>query len=123
MQDVRNAANVSSLLCHEEIFHKCHPIRYYKYGIKSTWLKIHRVLNHRTLRDGTIQYLVKWRDLPYDQATWEDEDEEIVGLKTAIEFYHDLRAACNADVGRYPVSNLVTVFVAKIIILTTLASP
>ncbi|XP_050735075.1 chromodomain-helicase-DNA-binding protein Mi-2 homolog isoform X6 [Eriocheir sinensis] len=74
--------------------------RYYKYGIKSTWLKIHRVLNHRTLRDGTIQYLVKWRDLPYDQATWEDEDEEIVGLKTAIEFYHDLRAACNADVGK-----------------------
>lgn len=75
--------------------------RYYKYGIKSTWLKIHRVLNHRTLRDGTTQYLVKWRDLPYDQATWEDEDEEIVGLKQAIEFYHDLRAACNADVGRY----------------------
>ncbi|XP_069984157.1 chromodomain-helicase-DNA-binding protein Mi-2 homolog isoform X8 [Penaeus vannamei] len=71
--------------------------RYYKYGIKSTWLKIHRVLNHRSLRDGTIQYLVKWRDLPYDQATWEDEDEEIIGLKTAIEFYHDLRAACNAD--------------------------
>ncbi|KAK8383268.1 hypothetical protein O3P69_011625 [Scylla paramamosain] len=74
--------------------------RYYKYGIKSTWLKIHRVLNHRTLRDGTTQYLVKWRDLPYDQATWEDEDEEIVGLKQAIEFYHDLRAACNADVGK-----------------------
>ncbi|KAG7157237.1 Chromodomain-helicase-DNA-binding protein Mi-2-like, partial [Homarus americanus] len=73
--------------------------RYYKYGIKSTWLKIHRVLNHRTLRDGTTQYLVKWRDLQYDQATWEDEDEDIVGLKTAIEFYHDLRAACNADVG------------------------
>ncbi|XP_071548739.1 chromodomain-helicase-DNA-binding protein Mi-2 homolog [Panulirus ornatus] len=73
--------------------------RFYKYGIKSTWLKIHRVLNHRTLRDGTTQYLVKWRDLPYDQATWEDEDEEIVGLKTAIEFYLDLRAACNADAG------------------------
>ncbi|XP_045626390.2 chromodomain-helicase-DNA-binding protein Mi-2 homolog isoform X5 [Procambarus clarkii] len=71
--------------------------RYFKFGIKSTWLKIHRVLNHRTLRDGTTQYLVKWRDLPYDQATWEDEDEEIVGLKTAVEFYHDLRAACNAD--------------------------
>ncbi|XP_068214865.1 chromodomain-helicase-DNA-binding protein Mi-2 homolog isoform X13 [Palaemon carinicauda] len=71
--------------------------RYYKYGIKSTWLKIHRVLNHRTLRDGTIQYLVKWRDLAYDQATWEDEDEDITGLKTAVEFYHDLRAACNAD--------------------------
>lgn len=62
-------------------------------------MKIHRVLNHRSLRDGTIQYLVKWRDLPYDQATWEDEDEEIIGLKTAIEFYHDLRAACNADAG------------------------
>ncbi|KAK3872795.1 hypothetical protein Pcinc_022150 [Petrolisthes cinctipes] len=71
--------------------------RYYKYGIRSTWLKIHRILNHRTLGDGTTQYLVKWRDLPYDQATWEDEDEEIIGLRTAVEFYHDLRAVCNAD--------------------------
>ncbi|XP_076062589.1 chromodomain-helicase-DNA-binding protein Mi-2 homolog isoform X3 [Oratosquilla oratoria] len=74
--------------------------RFYKYGIKPEWLKIHRVINHRTLRDGTTQYLVKWRELSYDQATWEDEDEDIVGLRTAVEYYLDLRAACNADAGK-----------------------
>ncbi|CAL4080961.1 unnamed protein product, partial [Meganyctiphanes norvegica] len=71
--------------------------RYYKYGIKAAWLKIHRVLNHRKLRDGTLQYLVKWRDLPYDGVTWEDADEDIAGLDQAIEFYQDLRALNNAD--------------------------
>ena len=71
--------------------------RFYKYGIKSAWLKIHRIINHRTLRDGSIEYLVKWRDLAYDQATWEDEDEDIEGLKTAVEYYNDLRMSCNAD--------------------------
>lgn len=76
--------------------------RYYKYGIKSTWLKIHRVLNHRKLRDGSIQYLVKWRDLPYDQATWEDPDEEINDLDQAIDFYQDLRYANNADGTKKP---------------------
>ena len=62
-------------------------------------MKIHRIINHRQLRDGTTQYLVKWRELPYDQSTWEDEDEEIVGLKTQVEYYLELRAACNADAG------------------------
>lgn len=75
--------------------------RFYKYGIKSDWLKVHRVINHRTLRDGTTQYLVKWRELSYDQATWEDEDEDIFGLKQSIDYYLDLRVACNADSGIY----------------------
>ena len=48
---------------------------------------IHRIINHRTLRDGRIQYLVKWRDLPYEQSTWEDEHAEIAGLKKAAEYY------------------------------------
>lgn len=48
---------------------------------------MHRVINHRTSRDGAILYLVKWRDLPYDQATWESEADDIPGLKIAIEYY------------------------------------
>lgn len=28
-------------------------------------------------RKGNLHYLVKWRDLPYDQATWEEDDLEI----------------------------------------------
>lgn len=66
--------------------------KYYRYGIKPEWLVVHRVINHRTMRDGRTLYLVKWRELPYDQSTWEDEGDDIAGLKEAIEYYIDLRA-------------------------------
>ncbi|CAH0765490.1 unnamed protein product [Bemisia tabaci] len=71
--------------------------KYYRYGVKPEWLIVHRVINHRTMRDGRTLYLVKWRDLSYDQATWEEEDDEITGLKSAIEYYLDLRANYNND--------------------------
>lgn len=61
--------------------------KFYRYGIKPEWLIVHRVINHRTMRDGRTLYLVKWRELPYDQATWEEESDEIPGLKSAIEYY------------------------------------
>ncbi|XP_071446539.1 chromodomain-helicase-DNA-binding protein Mi-2 homolog isoform X2 [Hetaerina americana] len=71
--------------------------KFYKYGIKPEWLIVHRIINHKTLRDGRMMYLVKWRDLGYDQATWEEENNDIPALKRAIEYYQDLRASCNAD--------------------------
>lgn len=71
--------------------------RFYKYGIKPEWLIVHRVINHRAMRDGRTLYMVKWRELSYDQCTWEEESDEIPGLKVAIEYYMDLRAACNAE--------------------------
>uniref|UniRef100_A0A1B0D1P9 Uncharacterized protein n=1 Tax=Phlebotomus papatasi TaxID=29031 RepID=A0A1B0D1P9_PHLPP len=71
--------------------------RYYKYGVKPEWLIVHRVINHRTMRDGRTLYLVKWRDLAYDQTTWEEETEDIPGLKQAVEYYMDLRMACTQD--------------------------
>ncbi|XP_069683396.1 chromodomain-helicase-DNA-binding protein Mi-2 homolog isoform X2 [Periplaneta americana] len=71
--------------------------KYYRYGIKPEWMIVHRIINHRTMRDGRTLYLVKWRDLSYDQATWEEENENILGLKQAIDFYMDLRASCNVD--------------------------
>jgi len=67
--------------------------KYYKYGVKPEWLIAHRIINHKAMRDGSVLYLVKWRDLPYDQATWEEENEDVPGLKYAIEYYTDLRAA------------------------------
>lgn len=64
---------------------------------------VHRVINHRfILRNGKTLYLVKWRDLGYDLATWEEEDDSILGLKTAIEYYMDLRACCNVESGKRP---------------------
>lgn len=72
--------------------------RFYRYGVRPEWLVVHRVINHRLQRDGRATYLVKWRELGYDQATWEDEHEDIPGLKQAIEYYLDLRAANCCDV-------------------------
>ncbi|CAH0556045.1 unnamed protein product [Brassicogethes aeneus] len=66
--------------------------KYYRYGIKPEWLIVHRVINHRTMRDGRTLYLIKWRELAYDQATWEEESDELPGIKPAIEYYLDLRA-------------------------------
>ncbi|XP_055383518.1 chromodomain-helicase-DNA-binding protein Mi-2 homolog isoform X2 [Condylostylus longicornis] len=79
-----------SKLCDETYLEE----NYYRYGVKPEWLIVHRVINHRTARDGSNVYLVKWRELGYDMATWEEETEDIPGLKNAIEYYHDLRAAC-----------------------------
>ncbi|XP_058826614.1 chromodomain-helicase-DNA-binding protein Mi-2 homolog [Topomyia yanbarensis] len=72
--------------------------KYYRYGVKPEWLMVHRVINHRTMRDGRTLYLVKWRELPYDMVTWEEEDEETPGLKSAIEYYLDLRANCTNEI-------------------------
>lgn len=74
--------------------------KYYRFGIKPEWMIPHRIINHRVMRDGRTLYLTKWRDLPYDQATWEEENDDIPGLKRAIEYYHDLRAACNFEIGK-----------------------
>ena len=64
---------------------------FYRYGIKPEWLMIHRCINHRTVRDGTTWYLVKWRDLGYDQATWETDDSGIVDFDKFVDEYHSLR--------------------------------
>ncbi|VVC89740.1 unnamed protein product [Leptidea sinapis] len=71
--------------------------KFYRFGVKPEWLIVHRVINHRTSRDGTTYYLVKWRDLSYDQATWESEHEDIAGLKAAVEYYQDMRACITSE--------------------------
>ncbi|XP_024143404.1 chromodomain-helicase-DNA-binding protein 3 isoform X2 [Oryzias melastigma] len=51
--------------------------KYYKYGIKPEWMMIHRIINHSVDKKGIYHYLVKWRDLTYDQCTWERDDMTI----------------------------------------------
>ncbi|KAM3878292.1 LOW QUALITY PROTEIN: chromodomain-helicase-DNA-binding protein 5 [Diretmus argenteus] len=51
--------------------------RFYRYGIKPEWMIIHRIFNHSFDKDGDVHYLIKWRDLPYDQGTWEVDDFDI----------------------------------------------
>lgn len=71
--------------------------QFYKYGVKPEWLMVHRVINHRTMRDGRTLYLIKWRELSYDQVTWEQDSDDIPGIKTAIEYYMDYRTSCSSD--------------------------
>jgi hypothetical protein len=47
--------------------------RYYKNGVRPEWLCVHRILNHRKEKGVPMYYLVKWRELGYEQATWELE--------------------------------------------------
>ncbi|XP_052227577.1 chromodomain-helicase-DNA-binding protein Mi-2 homolog isoform X2 [Dreissena polymorpha] len=64
--------------------------RFYKYGVRPEWLQIHRIINHKTER-GAQYYLVKWRDLNYDMATWEPEDSEVPEFKSHVDYYDNLR--------------------------------
>ena len=61
--------------------------RFYRYGVKPEWLAVHRIINHRTTRDGTAWYLTKWKDLPYDSATWETEESGIADFVAEIDKY------------------------------------
>jgi chromodomain-helicase-DNA-binding protein 4 len=77
--------------------------RFYRYGIRPEWLQVARVINHKQLRDNNIMYLVKWRDLGYDNCSWEYEENEdfsIPDLKRAINAYWDLRANAESAFGK-----------------------
>jgi len=79
---------------------------YYKHGIRPEWLQIHRIINHKNTRKGPM-YLIKWRELPYDQVSWEYEKSAdgvvIDELPEAIKTYHARRKAIEesyADIER-----------------------
>ena len=56
--------------------------------MRPDWLIIHRVINYRTIRHGDLQYLVKWKELGYEFATWEAEDADIAGLQDEVAAYN-----------------------------------
>ncbi|XP_043929643.1 chromodomain-helicase-DNA-binding protein 4-like [Protopterus annectens] len=49
----------------------------YHVGINPEWLMVHRIINHSIDENGDLQYLIKWKDLCYEQATWEADNNEI----------------------------------------------
>ncbi|XP_059924216.1 chromodomain-helicase-DNA-binding protein 5 [Gadus macrocephalus] len=65
--------------------------RFYRYGIKPEWLIIHRVVNHSFDKDSDVHYLTKWRDLAYDQSTWERDDFDVPDYDTQKALYWDHR--------------------------------
>uniref|UniRef100_A0A7N6ALN0 DNA helicase n=1 Tax=Anabas testudineus TaxID=64144 RepID=A0A7N6ALN0_ANATE len=62
-----------------------------RFGVKMEWLMIHRILNHSVDKKNNVHYLIKWRDLPYDQSTWESEDMDIPEYDTYKQTYWNHR--------------------------------
>ncbi|CAM9207141.1 unnamed protein product, partial [Lampetra fluviatilis] len=73
---------------------------YYRYGIKPEWLVIHRVLVHSVNRKGHLLYLLKWRDLAYDQSTWESEEMDIPDYELHRTLYWNQRELIMGEEGR-----------------------
>ncbi|XP_058503493.1 chromodomain-helicase-DNA-binding protein 4 isoform X5 [Solea solea] len=73
---------------------------FYRYGVKMEWLMIHRILNHSVDKKSNVHYLVKWRDLPYDQSTWESEDMDIPEYDPFKQTYWNHRELMVGDEGR-----------------------
>ncbi|XP_015276218.1 PREDICTED: chromodomain-helicase-DNA-binding protein 4 [Gekko japonicus] len=74
--------------------------RFYRYGIKPEWMMIHRILNHSVDKKGNVHYLIKWRDLPYDQASWENEEAEIQDYDIYKQGYWNHRELMRGEEGR-----------------------
>ncbi|XP_024150896.1 chromodomain-helicase-DNA-binding protein 4a isoform X1 [Oryzias melastigma] len=74
--------------------------KYFRFGIKMEWLMIHRILNHSVDRKNNVHYLIKWRELPYDQATWEAEDMDIPEFDVYKLQYWNHRELMMGDDGR-----------------------
>ncbi|XP_042336062.1 chromodomain-helicase-DNA-binding protein 5 isoform X2 [Sceloporus undulatus] len=64
---------------------------FYRYGIKPEWMMIHRILNHSFDKKGDVHYLIKWKDLPYDQGTWEGDEIDIPYYENFKQLYWNHR--------------------------------
>uniref|UniRef100_A0A671Y7B9 Chromodomain helicase DNA binding protein 4 n=1 Tax=Sparus aurata TaxID=8175 RepID=A0A671Y7B9_SPAAU len=73
---------------------------FYRYGVKMEWLMIHRILNHSVDKKNNVHYLIKWRDLAYDQSTWENEEMDIPEFDTYKQTYWNHRELMVGDEGR-----------------------
>ncbi|GMS84761.1 hypothetical protein PENTCL1PPCAC_6936, partial [Pristionchus entomophagus] len=58
--------------------------RYFRYGIKPEWMQVQRIINHAGFGKNQFDYLVKWKELVYQDATWERDDMDIPGYEDAI---------------------------------------
>uniref|UniRef100_A0A6I8QVT9 Chromodomain helicase DNA-binding protein 5 n=1 Tax=Xenopus tropicalis TaxID=8364 RepID=A0A6I8QVT9_XENTR len=65
--------------------------KFYRYGIKPEWMMIHRIMNHSFDKKGDVHYLIKWKDLPYDQCTWEIDIIDIPDYENMKQAYWDHR--------------------------------
>ncbi|CAH2319710.1 chromodomain-helicase-DNA-binding 5 isoform X1 [Pelobates cultripes] len=76
--------------------------KFYRYGIKPEWMMIHRIMNHSFDKKGDVHYFIKWKDLPYDQCTWEIDDIDIPYYENLKEAYWDHRELMLGEDARTP---------------------
>ncbi|XP_029434364.1 chromodomain-helicase-DNA-binding protein 5 isoform X6 [Rhinatrema bivittatum] len=74
--------------------------QYYRYGIKPEWMMIHRIMNHSFDKKGDVHYLIKWKDLSYDQCTWEIDDIHIPDYENLKQAYWNHRELMLGEDGR-----------------------
>ncbi|CAD5223983.1 unnamed protein product [Bursaphelenchus okinawaensis] len=61
--------------------------RFYRYGVKPEWMQPARIINHHQAGHRMFDYLIKWTDLSYDNATWEADDMDIPNFMNVINKY------------------------------------
>lgn len=76
--------------------------KYYRFGIKPEWMMIHRILNHSIDKKGSVHYLIKWRELSYDQASWEADDMDFQDYENYKQTYWNHRELMMGEEGRPP---------------------
>ncbi|KAJ8392906.1 hypothetical protein AAFF_G00071100 [Aldrovandia affinis] len=74
--------------------------KFYRFGIKMEWMMIHRILNHSVDKKNNVHYLIKWRDLPYDQASWESEDMDVQEYDIYKQHYWNHRELMMGEEGK-----------------------
>ncbi|XP_034560383.1 chromodomain-helicase-DNA-binding protein 4-like isoform X3 [Notolabrus celidotus] len=74
--------------------------KYLRFGIKMEWLMIHRIINHSVDRKNNCHYLIKWRELAYDQATWEADDMDVPEFDVYKVQYWNHRELMMGDEGK-----------------------
>lgn len=58
------------------------------------------LLRHSFDKDGDVHYLIKWRDMPYDQCTWEMDDFNVPDYNSHKAAYWDHRWVNSSQSGR-----------------------
>uniref|UniRef100_A0A914C339 Uncharacterized protein n=1 Tax=Acrobeloides nanus TaxID=290746 RepID=A0A914C339_9BILA len=71
--------------------------KYYRYGIKPEWMMVQRIINHVQYGKSQFDYLVKWKELVYEQATWERDDMDMPGYEDAVIKYWTHREKMNGE--------------------------
>ena len=61
---------------------------------------MHRIINHQQYGKSQFDYLVKWKELVYEQATWERDDMDIPQYEEAVIKYWIHRSVAHLVTGK-----------------------